>query len=131
MAVEDLREHIIAALPLGREGEGIRGSLPLPPRQWGDLRNRVTAVAETIERYAPGAPESIKVEAGLRFFGWLRDSPPAVERLVSDTGDTDDTLPARGQKLELDYSASPAGFRRSGAMALLSPWKIRHAGVIG
>ena len=131
MAVGDLRQAILDALPHEGEVSGIRGSLPLPPRQWGDLRNRVTAVAETVERYAPGAPESIKVEAGLRFFGWLRDSPPAVERLVSDTGDTDEQIPFRGQKLELEFSASPAGFRRSGAMALLSPWKIRHAGVIG
>ena len=71
-----------------------------------------------VERYAPGAPESVQNESVVRFAGWLSNKVPGV----------------MGEELgprKVEYEAVGAGaFRRSGAMSLLSSWKVRTAGVI-
>ena len=78
-----------------------------------------TAAALT-ERYAPGAPEAIKCEAVIRCAGWLRESP------------TSGAMREREGEVSTSYSPSMTGaLRASGAMALLSPWKVRRAGSIG
>ena len=77
------------------------------------------AAAALVERYAPDAPIAIKNEAVVRTAGWLAQQPAAAVRRES-VGD-------------ISTSWSPAlasALRHSGAMALLSPWKIRRAGAI-
>ena len=81
---------------------------------------RLLEVAKpTVERWAPDAPAAIQDEAVIRFSGWLNEAPEGGVRSES-IGD-------------ISTSFSPmqtGGFRASGAMALLSPWKIRRAGSI-
>ena len=81
---------------------------------------RLLAVATAlVTRYAPGAPDAVANEATIRFAGWLHGSPASGVRSES-IGD-------------ISTAFSPAmtgGLRASGAMALLSPWKIRRAGSI-
>ena len=72
-----------------------------------------------VERYAPDAPAAIKCEAVIRSAGWLREAPAYGARMESE-GDISTT-----------YTPSATGaLRASGAMALLSPWKVRRAGVV-
>ena len=81
---------------------------------------RLLAVASAlVDRYAPDAPDAISNEAVIRAGGWPWEQPSAAIRSES----------------EGDISASYApthmsALRHSGAMALLSPWKIRRAGAI-
>ena len=81
---------------------------------------RLLAVAtELVTRFAPGAPDAIQGEAVLRVSGWLNEAPASGARSES-IGD-------------ISTAFSPAmtgGLRASGAMALLSPWKIRRAGPV-
>ena len=75
--------------------------------------------AALVLRYAPAAPEGIKCEAVIRCAGWLREAPSYGARSESQ-GDISTT-----------FSPSATGaLRASGAMALLSPWKLRRAGVL-
>ena len=84
------------------------------------LATRLLAVAKpTVERYAPAAPAAIQNEAAIRFGGWLNESPASGARSES-IGDISTTF----------SPAMTGGLRASGAMALLSPWKIRRAGGI-
>ena len=72
-----------------------------------------------VERYAPAAPRTVLREAVIRCAGWLHESPAGGVRSES-TGD-----------IRTSYSpAMTSALRSSGAMALLSPWKVRRAGVI-
>ena len=71
-----------------------------------------------VERYAPAAPEAVANEAALRVIGYLFDrSAGLVER--SSDGLTVASAPGQISAL-----------RHSGAMALLSPWKVRRGGVV-
>ena len=81
---------------------------------------RLLAVASAlVERYAPEAPEAISNEAAIRSAGWLADQPSAAIRSETE-GD-----------ISTDYAPSQmSALRHSGAMALLSPWKVRRAGAI-
>ena len=75
--------------------------------------------AALVERYAPGAPDAIKCEAVIRCAGWLREAPAYGARSESE-GD-----------IRTGYTPSATGaLRASGAMGLLSPWKVRRAGVL-
>ena len=81
---------------------------------------RLLAVATAlVERYADGAPDAIANEAVIRCAGWLAEQPAAA--ITSETeGD-----------IRTSYAPTAMGaLRHSGAMALLSPWKIRRAGAI-
>ena len=72
-----------------------------------------------VERYAPDAPEDVANEAVIRVAGWLYESPSSGVRSES-VGD-------------ISTSWSPnmtSALRHSGAMALLSPWKVRRAGAV-
>ena len=85
--------------------------------------DRVDAIGSVagalVERYANAAPQAVKNEAVIRCAGWLADSP--------SSGIRDESA---GQ-LSASYSASMTGaLRHSGAMGLLSPWRVRRAGKI-
>ena len=78
-----------------------------------------SSAAALVEHFAPGAPQPIRTEAVIRAAGWLRDAPASGARSESE-GD-----------IRTGYTPSATGaLRASGAMGLLSPWKIRRAGVV-
>ena len=81
---------------------------------------RLLAVATAlVERFAPDAPEAIQNEAAIRVCGWLAHTAPGSIAQVTTGPRT--TEYAVGQK---------GALRHSGAMSLLSPWKVRRAGAI-
>ena len=81
---------------------------------------RVGATASAlVERFAPDAPAAIRCEAAIRCAGWLREAPAAGVRMEAEG------------EISTTFSPSMTGaLRASGAMALLSPWKVRRAGVV-
>ena len=81
---------------------------------------RLLAVAtQLVTRYAPDAPDAIANEGVIRAAGWLAEQPAA-----SITSETEGDI-------RTSYApAMTSALRHSGAMALLSPWKIRRAGAI-
>ena len=81
--------------------------------------------AELVERYGPRAPQAVKNEAVLRTVGYLAGSPPST-MTARNEGATE------GQGKSFSYTpARQSALRHSGAMALLSPWKVRRGGIIG
>lgn len=85
------------------------------------VADRLLPVASAlVERYAPAAPEAIQDEAAIRCAGWLSEQPAAAVR-SERIGD-----------IQTDYSPSNmSALRHSGAMALLTGWKVRRGGAIG
>lgn len=85
-----------------------------------ETATRLLPVAtELVNRYANAAPDSIANEAVIRCAGWLAEQPHASIRSESQ-GD-----------ISTSYATSEvSALRHSGAMALLSPWKVRRAGAI-
>ncbi len=78
------------------------------------------SAAALVERYAPDAPHPVKNEAVIRCAGWLLGAPSNGVRQE-----------AVGP-LSVEYAPSMfSALRHSGAMALLSPFKVRRAGAIG
>ena len=73
-----------------------------------------------VERYAPDAPEDIQNEATIRVAGWLYETPSSGVRSEA-VGDISTTW----------TPSMTSALRASGAMALLSPWKVRRGGVVG
>lgn len=85
--------------------------------------NRANALGEVasalVENYASNAPQAIKNEAVIRCAGWLYEAPSGGQRSESE-GD-----------ISTSFSPGATGaLRHSGAMALLSIFKIRRAGAI-
>ena len=78
------------------------------------------AASAMVERYAPGAPQAVKNEAVIRFAGYLRQSDFG--------GIVKEGIGPRDVEYTRNHAAA---FRNCGAAMLLSPWKIRRAGVIG
>ena len=74
-------------------------------------------VAALVERYSSGAPAAVKTEAVIRASGWLNASKPGLRKVGISN-------------VDIEYSGGLAALRSSGAMALLSPWKVRRAGAI-
>ena len=83
------------------------------------LQRMLYTASGLVERYASTAPDSAKDEAVVRTVGWLANQPA-----FSLKGST-----AVGVRRSYDTMQLSA-LRHSGAMALLSPWKVRRAGVI-
>ena len=80
-----------------------------PTGPQGIVLNRIAATArEMVEHLAPNAPEAVQNEAYVRLAGWLYDADPS--------GST---------------PGGPSALRSSGAAAILAPYKLRRAGVIG
>ena len=79
---------------------------------------RLLAVStEVVNRFAPDAPDAISNEAVIRVSGWLFSQPSASIRSESQ-GD-----------ISTSYATGNlSALRHSGAMALLSLWKVRRAG---
>ena len=83
-------------------------------RRWG------AAASALVERYASGAPQSLRNEATIRTAGWMAQQPSAAVRST------------RVGELGIDFvTSSMSALRHSGSMALLSPWKIRRGGCAG
>ena len=81
---------------------------------------RLLAVATAlVNRYASAAPDAISNEATIRCAGWLAVQPSAAIRSETE-GD-----------VSTSYAPSmQSALRHSGAMSLLSTWKVRRAGAI-
>ena len=79
---------------------------------------KLATATALVERYAPAAPAPIQDEAVIRTVGYLFDRSAALQDRSSD-GITAAQAPGQISAL-----------RHSGAMALLSPWKVRRAGAI-
>ena len=87
----------------------------------GALAARLRPVAVAlVERYAPDAPPAVQDEAAIRCAGWLAESPAGAIRSET-TGDV---------RTVFDVARASSALRHSGAMSLLSPWKLRRAGSI-
>ena len=85
------------------------------------LAARLHPVAvELVERFAPDAPDAIQNEAAIRCAGWLLETPAGGIRSET-TGDV---------RTSFDGARASSALRHSGAMGLLSPWKVRRAGAI-
>ena len=84
------------------------------------VAERLLAAASTMtEKYAPAAPPEILNEAVIRVAGWLLEAPSSGLRMETVGPVTS------------GWSAAMTGaLRASGAMGLLSPWKVRRAGAI-
>lgn len=79
----------------------------------------LAATGAMVDRYASGAPDAVKREAIIRASGWLLNAVPGIRD-------------EKAGELSASYSPSMTGcLRHSGAMSLLSPWKVRRAGAIG
>ena len=90
--------------------------LPTGPNMIRHWQNLLATVTTLVDRYAPGAPSEIKNEAAIRTGGYLQQHPMS--------GISQDAL---GPK-QLSFNTSQlSALRHSGAMALLSPWKMRRA----
>ena len=84
-----------------------------------EVRRLGAAASALVERYAPGAPVPIKDEAVIRCSGWMRESPSSGARSE------------REGEIGTSYTPAATGaLRASGGMSLLSPWKVRRAGVL-
>ena len=74
-------------------------------------------VSELVERFAAGAPAAVKSESVIRAVGWLHGNRPGLRKVnVSN--------------IDIEFSGGQSALRNSGAMSLLSPFKIRRAGAI-
>ena len=77
-------------------------------------------VTDIVERYAPAAPDAISNEAAVRCAGYLAEQPADARR--------SETIGAVSTSWAATHTSA---LRHSGAMALLSPYKVRRAGAIG
>ena len=76
-------------------------------------------VSLLVERFAPDAPDLIQDEAAIRCAGWLAEMNPNINIKAGN-------LTIRKTRYKGDLGA----LRSSGAMSLLSPWKVRRGGLI-
>ena len=91
---------------------------PRTPAEDQRVRSLGEAAAALVERFAPAAPQPIRDEAVIRCAAHLHGTPAAAIR-------SDSVGP-----MTTDYAVSrQAALRHSGSMSLLSPWKIRRAGL--
>ena len=76
--------------------------------------------AELVERYAPDAPDGVKLEAAMRCVGWWTQSAafPVTSRSFGDAGSVDYAL----------TRLNPV--HHSGAAMILTPWRIHTMGVV-
>ena len=91
----------------------------LPPS--ADAARLGPVASDLTERYASGAPDSVKSESVIRTAGWLHESKPGL---------ADSKLSAGVVDIVKTFSPGLSALRHSGSMALLSPWKVRRAGKI-
>ena len=109
---------LAAALDVLARAVGIGNVRPLTAEHAADAERVMSVASALVERYAPTAPQPAKNEAVIRCAGAL---------IQSDFGGiASEELGGR----VVSYTTQPGGgwspFRRSGAMALLSPWRVRR-----
>ena len=74
----------------------------------------------TCNRYAPDAPPELLCEAATRLAAWLAATPPHLsEKSITDPSGT-------AVDVKFTNAGAGAGFRRSGARVLLSPYRMRR-----
>lgn len=85
----------------------------------GHLERIVEVAAHLVCRYAPLAPAIVQKEAVWRCASWqLHANAGSISRVQTGPRET-------------EYAVGQHGaLRHSGAMSLLSPWKVRRAGAI-
>ena len=85
-----------------------------------DAERLLDAASALVEGYAPAAPQSVRNEATIRVAGALAQSDFG--------GIASESIGDRA----VAYTSQAAGgwnpFRRSGAMGLLAPWRVRRLG---
>ena len=74
------------------------------------------------ERFASGAPDSVKSESVIRVCAWLFQRSPGVRAQSVRLGGA--------VALESTFSAATGALSNSGAKSLLAPWRARRAGAI-
>ena len=100
------------------------------------LQRTATAVSARVERYAPDAPTAVKSEAVVRAVAYLRDTQGAQREFQPDRNAKARNLnPTESTGFaSTDWAPAPemsAGwFRRSGAMSLLSAWRVHGVGLV-
>ena len=93
----------------------IKGAANYP----GAADRLLAAATAMVEKEAPGAPEAIQNEAVIRFSGYLAQADYGTHRSETSVGN-------KSMEYVTNHSAM---FRNCGAKGLLSPWKIRRAGI--
>ena len=119
---DDPAERALASWELSnRMFPPLPGQLDVGKRQFDDrIRSLGPVVSAMVERYAPGAPQDVRDEACARMAGYLQEATFGEVRKES-LGPT-----------EYEYVTNHGdAFRRSGAAMLLSPWRVRRAGLVG
>ena len=87
------------------------------------VAGRLGPVASALtQEYSPGAPQPILDESVVRCSGWMFQSTPGL---------SDSKVSAGPVEVVRTFAPGLSALRHSGAMALLSPWKVRRAGRIG
>ena len=74
-----------------------------------EIETLLAAAAALVTKYAPLAPEAVQDQAVLQVVGYIHDGPNWTER----------------------RAVTHNAMLSSGAAAMLAPWKVRRAGVIG
>ncbi len=107
-ALETLRQHLDVVNPAA----DVNSALSL----------LAASASALVERYAPGAPQAVRDTALVRTVQYL------LER--SGAGPTAAMQELGDWKASEEFTASPSPLRGSGAMAILSPWKVRRARIV-
>lgn len=93
------------------------------------LQSLGSVAAALVEREAAGAPQPVKDEAVIRFAAYLAQTQvPKVVTQVEFVGAGPGVNGPHSAEYVTNHSAA---FRHCGAKAMLSPWRVRRAGVIG
>ena len=77
--------------------------------------------AERVQQYAPGAPQSTRDEAVIRFAAYIYFTTKSQGVVSESLGP---------QSITYATNTHADAFRRCGAAGLLSPWKRRTAGLV-
>ena len=87
----------------------------------------VTVAERAAERYEPSSPSWARAEAVIRHAAYVADAGSGAVRSESETVETGPRTVTRSRDLIADHSGA---FRRSGAAAVLSPYRKRRGGLI-
>ena len=88
-----------------------------------DATRLLPVVVEMVDHYAPAAPDAISNEAAIRVASHISQQPADAR-----SSESYDIL---GVSFEVRHATSAISpLRASGAMALLSPYKVRRGGAI-
>lgn len=109
------RDYLAVEIGMNKPGTG-----EADPDLTERLDGLMAAASATVEEYAPGAPQAIRNEAMVRYCGYLRQSDYGGIRR--------EEIGPKNTEYVVNHAAM---FRNSGAMALLTPWKVRRGGAIG